>query len=510
MQNNSMRQRENAGWAKMRRQLDLEMPVHKKDRKIVWLFLLAGIGLVGLIWYSGRVLNVPEVPASPAARPLEETAGIRSSTHDPSLAHSTKDKIELELNSPSLPVAGTPSSKGIETTEQTMVFSPSGARPENKSVSKAPNASLKDPLYALKEGRVTDPVENNTSIDLKSHTEKNHNGLPENLAANQEKTNVPSEVQENTTAPDLVTEVAPNVTEKINAEISSDASRPDSQVPNLDNPLTPAEAGMENPVEINTDKPHNRQGYVSLGMDYAGDHFMNPYLTAGLRMPVSGRFYLAGQAGISYQIKKNQSRSANSQVTLSSQSSGKYLLDAGIASTGSVTLDANALFVDAGRSLTGFSGDSLLLTAGDQVTYFSSDQWMAIGQAGLGYRILPGLTVESGFHYRYYTGAFRDYVSIRSTNPLGNGFNTSNTAAYKLRPAVSRQQLSLYLNTGLQLTNRLGITLQVAGKPFGSSSPGTRANEAAFNSSSSSKRTALELPVKQNSAYYRFGMTLSF
>lgn len=511
MQNKSMMQREDAGWAQMRRQLDLEMPAQKKDRKVIWLFLLAGLGLLGLIWFSGQVFNTPEVPASPVARPLEETAGIGTSANDQFLTHSTLDKTEPGLNSSRPADSGIPPSNGVEAVKQASATSPSGTNPQEKAGSKVKKAHLNAPEYVLKEERLPSPViVESSAAEVKVSTDLMNARVTENLAVNQEKTNVPAEVQRDTIAPDQVAEAVTTVTEKTNGARSSDASLVDNKVPGMTSPIASAEAEMESPVEINTEKPGHHHGFIALGTDYAGDHFMNPYLTGGLRLPVSGRFYLAGQAGLSYQIKKNQSRSASSQVTLSSQASGKYLLDAGNASTGGATLDADDLFVDAGRSLTGFSGDSLLLTAGDQVTYYSSNQWMALAQAGLGYRILPGFTVESGFHYRYYTGAFRDYVSIQSTNPFGNGFNTSNTATYKLRPAVSRQQFSLYLNTGLQVTNRLGLVLQVAGKPFSLSSSRTQANEAGLNTSASNKRTALELPVKQNSAYYRFGLTLSF
>ncbi|HNR07013.1 MAG TPA: hypothetical protein PKM27_06845 [Saprospiraceae bacterium] len=520
MQNKSIRQREDAGWAQMRRQLDLDMPVHKKDRKIIWLFLFAGLGLTGLIFFANRVFNSPEAPVLPQSRPLEETAKVSNPAENPS-----RD-LSLDESQAAADTGGVNSEK--PETDATILSN--DIEPVNQAVANHSSRTGQDAKTLLKARKSPSP--SSTAIHrekgstatgaetIKSSVPQKSTDLPaavpeENLALNQKKTNPLPEVPTESEPKEEAAETASPKDEQPKDELPAVAANPGIQASGISNSgnvnlIASAEAEMENPVEIKTENPRKRHGYLSMGADYAGDHFTSPYLTGGLRLPVSGRFFIAGQAGLSYQIKKGPSGSSNSTVTLSSQSYGKHFLDAGNASSGSNTLDADDLFIDKNRSLTSFSGDSLLLTAGDQVTYYSSNQWMALAQLGLGYRILPGLSIESGLHYRYYTGSFRDFVSIKSTNPFGNGFNTSSSATFKLNPAVSRQQFSLYLNTGLRLTNHLGLVMQVAGKPFSLSSSVSRVESAGLNTSASNQKTALVLPVKQNSAYYRLGLTLSF
>lgn len=79
MQNKVYKLREDQGWKQVRKQLDIDLPVaKKKDKKIVWLILLAGLSLSG-IWYNSYQSN-----------PLPE-----SIEHKPSEVPSSQDRADL-------------------------------------------------------------------------------------------------------------------------------------------------------------------------------------------------------------------------------------------------------------------------------------------------------------------------------------------------------------------------------------------------------------------------------
>jgi len=514
MQNKLLKQRENRGWKQLHAQLDIDLPREKKkDRKVLWLFLLAGLGLSGIVWLS---LNNPIQPAVREEKKLEiepiqdktgiqhPTASIPLSEYQTSITLVVPEPIsdqtqikasrfstatglnDKQISSPPRRTSGVRNLAG-----KTGIIDKADRQDRPTTVDDLSNLPMTKDVTAAS----SLPVDENKIISPVTEPLDNSKLLKEEKRVDQ-----PNPV----IVP--ITEDAFLVETRLNESLINTTDAP------VESTLS---AGQESeilgaPIAMPPIPLKSRRHRINLGMDYSSDQFFSTYLMAGKNWPAGKKLYFSGQAGLGFQFNKSNFKVIGSNIQ-SASGSGKDNNDINNRSVFS-SVQADKILLDQSSVISGFRGDTLVLSANDQVDYQSRNQWMAAVQAGIGYRINPYWSVESGLHFKSYITASQELLRVNYAMATSNGFNSSsNSSIYQLKASTLRSQWSWYIQTGVSLTQRWGLNLQFITSPFIiDSGKAELANAVTGAGQASTTGRSLSLPIKQDASSLRFSIQYKF
>lgn len=525
MQNKALKQRENQGWHQLRKQLDVELPLDKKDnKKFLWFFLLGLIALGGLTWLT---VNKPAKPILIESQQtnkqlLEETALNNSNeTKAPSSSIATQKTSSVATTS-------SVDSKS-ESIAESHTQLPSTTPLSNKSVKKTNSSKIDQSTNSVKNTSsvvsVTKPTsQKQVTVDPKSVTEAMVQDQTI-VKSNPSVSAVPEGNKSNTNKVDqsgVITEIQIAQTlqsNEGNKEKQSEIVNEQAQIANTDidaKSETPqVMTGLEVPISLDVPSvTKNRRRSINAAMEYSSDRFFSSTIQAGNNWPIGKKLYISGQAGLGFQYNKSKSAVVESYAS-QSNSPGKGNYDA-LNSTVFPSVSAGKVFLDNTRSISGFRGDTLVLSAKDEIIFDSRNQWMALIQAGMGYQLNSFWFIESGLHLRSYLNASQDLLAVNYTNGIGTGGGFNNgfptTSIYKLNPVSPRVQWSWYFNTGIAITKTWGIQLQYNATPLVIKT-GKRVRAESLDSGGNpgvATPTLLELPIKESTGSFRMGLQYKF
>ena len=508
MQNKVLKQRENQGWKRLRTQLDIDLPLEKKkDRKVLWLFLLAGLGLSGIVWIS---LNNPTQPPGQEEKKLE----IEPTQPKPEIQHPTA-RVTLSEDQTSIALTP-PGPKSDKTQIKSSGFADITRSNDKKTnnptsvISGVQNIKSKSPIIAKADRQ------DNPAMDDLSHLPKSNNvaaphhvPVDENKPATQPLNHEKSLEKENRNDQPNPAPV-PTLEDAIPAETGKNQSFITNTDVEVESTLSGQEAEILGaPIVVPPVPLKSRRHNISLGMDYSSDQFFSSILMAGKNWPVSGKFYFAGKTGLGFQFNKSNFKTGGTNTQLAGNP-GKNNNDVNNSSVFQA-VNADKILLDQSRLISGFRGDTLVLSASDGISFNSRNQWMAVVQAGIGFNLNSFWSLESGLLFKSYLTSSRELLQVNYALGANNGFNSNASSIYQLKASTLQSQWSWYINSGFQLARQWGLNLQFNTLPIIIRTRKLNTLDALNNvGSASTSAKILFLPVKQDASALRLSFQYTF
>lgn len=517
MQNKVLRQRENQGWEQLRKQLDVDLPLAKrKDRKVLWFFLLAVLGLGGILWLSSDKQIQSIIPE-------EKQLEIQKYQDKTKIQNPTASQTPAENKAaPALTIPESEKNQSPENAAKTLPSTDLNKKKSDHTVlskSSSPHPSIKNITNNNNDHKTESITDVKSTLpDSKDETAINRSAID---ATKINATKAFEAMEPQTDIKQTLDEklIEPKNTAVVPAQEIPDLSQtsPDKTSinkiettgePKPEDPLSLA-SNLESPIVVPPVPIKVRRHNLNLAMDYSSDNFFSSYLMAGKDWPIAGKFYLSSQAGLGFQFNKSNYK----VVGFNSQSpANPGSLNDVKNSTVFSSVNAGKILLDQTRLISGFRGDTLVLSASDQIFYHSRNQWMAAVQAGFGYKINSFWSIESGIRFRSYLTSSRELLQVDYALGTNNGFKPIGSSVYQLKASTLRSQWSWYINSGFQLAQQWGLNFQFNTLPIIIRTRKSDALEAhqGIGSTNNSPAKILSLPVKQDASALRMSIQYRF
>ncbi len=495
----TIQHREDAGWARMRSQLDIEMPEkRKKDRGILWLFIFIGFGFMGGIYTANKYWTNSKVPGSDAL-PTEKVPVDKADRAIASKGNAGSNKGTMEILSKDESKVENQNMNDDKTTSPSEIKETYDKQPRSKNRVRVnqktnPNEIQQNKSIATenKENLHQKLASNHTSSNQKNNTDffEPRNAKPAQQYKEKLKVNDKKEVSvaHGLNLPADHSSPIHNKTAEMNSKAESDQKfmgefhaanetgspamkvqqRQNFNIPqlkNYDKIVIPDATLIVLPKLSLINLPMSeyrikKQTPFSLKLIY--DHYgnFNTFVNLGLgfEKSISRKFYAAAQAAIGIQLN-----TFNQNINLISNSSGNSSPTFGTGST-SVRLDAAAsasngkILVDPSSTNLRFSGDSLIIGYNNKVQYSQSNSIVAQTSVGLGYNINKRISLEGGLSIRKLISNHGEKLSISVPKNAG-GTDFTNYQVQLTGTQWIRFISGMYIKTNYRFTDRFFLTV---------------------------------------------------
>ncbi|MEP7266618.1 MAG: hypothetical protein ABI844_03250 [Saprospiraceae bacterium] len=439
-----MKNMENAGWSKVRQQLDIELPIRRKDNRLFWIFLLAGLGIS-----STWLFNLDKFK--------NETLEIKNefTTHQPSIlpgnselneqTSSSKSKEEIIKGSPEISLNARSSIRKTRLNSKVNVGASNTDLVLNNTESDLSSVRSPKGLFSKDEKKST--------LQSKSGREAISNSVavaePSSTASDQE---VESAIFKEQNMFFYISAIDNILTplvyggDRLNQKIVDLTFAANFQPILINNPSQKLEPLSNLLLQVGSAYQFNKNGLSS--------HYI-PNANLGYRLSISNRFYGIGKLGLNYMMMRNsKSFSSIGQVTNDpSLAISKNNLD--ITNSSSSLGTIKGIVFESNRNIASIRNDTLLLGPNDQLIVKDNNQmYFHIGLA-LGYRVSNKFFLESGLELRNSFSTRRAAILFESNQGFANA--TPSFQSYTYNYQKSKNQYLLGLNAGYQLSNKISI-----------------------------------------------------
>lgn len=466
---------ENAGWSKMRQQLDIELPQKKKkDRGLIW-FLFFGLVAIGGYQYFSYPGNLNQIiKTGPELKEINDielpTINQNSKTleQEPVIIpdkNITKNDHILS-SSESLNESTSIKSSG-ENGNQTLAFTDSKSVqaksdlndiPVKRNITNAAKKSMSS-VSSDKKDILTDVV--NPITDLKkSEIPLLHEG--QTSLANQNKSQLSDEL---INEKDVYNRVEHNIS--LLTRPISVLSYKDRRYANTY--LTLNKKGIEasiSPILVSNEKILKTYSgfFIETSLDYFTKNTVkNPDYFAssgnlGYRQKISNRLYIAGQGGIVYPYS-NSKFFFDNQGLANASPSNSTVFDANKSSSTNAdpVITISGVALASNRTVTSINNGTLYLSNTDQAKINNNNGIQYNFKVSMGYQISNRIFIESGLDLR---DEFKNNPVLISVSSQFNQLATANQnkiTNYQLPQTNPASQLAVFGLIGFKLGNRWDI-----------------------------------------------------